>query len=174
MVALPDLARAHTIVGTAGARAERRLRFRVEMVVAADETVRELACVVSAWARAELGAVLRECADKRDPQTLLYAIDSYQRMCAVRAKTWRRLAAAFPELAGALEGKAALGRWWGVDVLRFRVRGTGRKQKDEGPELVVRWGIRIDWVGEAESEVEAAARVPGACRLSTPRDWEAC
>ncbi|KAI5848016.1 hypothetical protein BZA05DRAFT_404132 [Tricharina praecox] len=177
----PGLNRQHQIVGYAGAPIA-ALTFQVSLVVSAhEETVEELYCSVSQWARGELTPVIKECAGARDPKVLLWAISTYQPLALKRAKVWARLCWRYPGLlpqyapgskriskkakAKAKAHKPSpreINALLGERVLCFRPRSAGKGDKGKRSlEFVVRWSIGVDEVGEAVSTVDGDARVPG-------------
>jgi len=97
----------------------------------------------------------------RDPHSLLYAINSYHPLCALRAKVFAGLCNKYPTLLPQFTKR----RWsalMGVQTLCFS-RRTGKRRG--GTEFVLTWRISVDDVGEAESRVEGEARVPSACKF---------
>ncbi|KAF8250947.1 hypothetical protein K440DRAFT_659175 [Wilcoxina mikolae CBS 423.85] len=156
----PGLRRSHEIRGFAGAYGVGALDFWIEMVADTGALmVEELQARVSHWARGELGGFVNECIENRDPQLLLYAINSYHPLCTMRAKVFASLCSKYPTLLPAFTKR----RWaalMGVETLCFsRRRGSGGGGGG-GTEFVLTWRINVDDVGEAESRVEGEVRVP--------------
>ncbi|KAF8538697.1 hypothetical protein BDD12DRAFT_841397 [Trichophaea hybrida] len=160
----PGLRRSHEIRGYAGAYGVGALDFWIEMVADTGALmVEELQARVSHWARGELGGFVNECIENRDPQLLLYAINSYHPLCTMRAKLFASLCCKYPTLLPAFTKR----RWaalMGVETLCFS-RKTGERRGSGGrggggTEFVLTWRINVDDVGEAESCVEGEVRVP--------------
>jgi len=175
----PGASRRHEIAGYAGAPVA-ALGFKLALVVARGETVEELACSVSQWARGELASTIAECTRACDPKTLLWALSTYQPLAVKRAKTWARLCWRYPALLPQYaprnrtrgKGKAykpsprEINALLGDSVLRFRL-ASGAGKGGLPQEFVVRWNIRVDDVGEAVSTVDGDARVPDVCECSS-------
>jgi hypothetical protein len=171
----------HEIAGYAGSTPT-ALAFRLELVVSGEAKVESLQCTVSRWARGELKSLIQQCESCCDPQMLLWAINSYHSLAIKRAKTLAALCWRYP---GLLPQFAARGRkrnkgrvykpenrevvaLLGERMLCFYRRSAEKEKSKCGPELVVKWGVGVDDVGEAESNIEGHARFPGACKYNQP------
>ncbi|TGZ79681.1 hypothetical protein EX30DRAFT_365201 [Ascodesmis nigricans] len=106
-----------------------------------------------AWTHPELNSLITETAHTRDISHLLYSISSYASLAQLRARTWKSLSL-----------PAAPGRR--VVVIPVPIRGNKR-----GVELVVKWDIEVDDVGEARSVVEGDVRVPRKWREGREGEW---
>ncbi|KAI5815155.1 hypothetical protein BZA77DRAFT_388574 [Pyronema omphalodes] len=125
------------------------LDFHLDLRILEDQVV-DLSAKIPVWARKDLTAWVRECEESLNPSYLLYALNSYHPLAVKRAATFAAVSKRYMEFTKKLK-KAA---WMGVDTMTFR-------REKEGPEVVVRWQLEVDDVGDVKSKLTAGVRVPG-------------
>lgn len=129
---------------------------------------------LSHWARSELSPWIRQREDDCDLNCLTYGLGSYYEMSMRRAEVWLRCEKQFSNLLrheseGEKEnsdqaGTSQAGTW---TKLHPQMARSSLLLMDKEVMLRVTWNIRMDWTGDAESEVVASASFSQTCTFSS-------